>query len=211
MKIVILAVLSGAAIGTASAAAELATPSRELLAMTPADFAKSASVKDDALELSATITTEPGYQERHGLLRIVWSDVFLRAFVDKKSGVATYQLYQRIVYGGRYYRYFESVNIETPAGPRAIETINLGRTERCSRAQLTGGCVRTEDLAVPVDAALLKTIAASYAPGADAAWHFRFKAQTGEDFDGVIVPAEVAGLLAAVADYRRGHGLGGGS
>ena len=211
MKIVILAVLSGAAIGTASAAAELATPSRELLAMTPADFAKSASVKDDALELLATITTEPGYQERHGLLRIVWSDVFLRAFVDKKSGVATYQLYQRIVYGGRYYRYFESVNIETPAGPRAIATINLGRTERCSRAQLTGGCVRTEDLAVPVDAALLKAIAASYAPGADTAWHFRFKAQTGEDFDGVIVPAEVAGLLAAVADYRRGHGLGGGS
>lgn len=189
-------------------ATEPAVP-RSLLAMTPHEFETSASVKDDGLEVLTTITTEPGYRERHGLLRLVWSDVFLRAFVDKHSGAATYQLYQRIVYGGRHYRYFEAMNYETQAGPKAAETINLGRSEDCSRSKLMGGCVRTENLAVPIGETLLRTIAAAGIPGADAAWHFRFKAQTGEDFDGVMVPAEVAGLLAAVADYRRTHGLAG--
>ncbi len=178
-----------------------------MLAMTPQDFERSATVKDDGLELVATITTEPGYQERHGLLRLVWSDNFLRAFVNKTSGAVTYQLYQRIVYQGRLYKYFWTVNYETPSGPRAVETLNLGRTAQCSRSQLYGGCTRTENLAVPIDEPLLRTIAARYVPGVDAGWHFRFKAQTGDDYDGVMAPAEVAGLLAAVADYKRQHGL----
>jgi len=121
-------------------AADLATPPRALLAMTPDDFARTASVKDDALEVRATITTQPGYVERHGLLGVVWSDNFLRAFVDKTSGATTFQLYQQIVYAGRLYKYFDSINYETPSGPRAVQTINLGRTERCSRSTLTPGC-----------------------------------------------------------------------
>ena len=135
------------------------------------------------------------------------SDNFLRAFVDKTSGAASYQLYQRIVYEGRLYKYFRTVNYETQSGPRSVETLDLGRTEQCSRSQLFGGCTRTESLAVPIDEALLRTIAARYAPGADTAWHFRFKAQSGDDYDGAMAPAEVAGLLAKVADYRRAHGL----
>jgi hypothetical protein len=200
--------LAGAGLAVAALqAAELPASTRQMLAMTPQDFARTASVKDDALEVLATITTEPGYQERHGLLRVVWSDNFLRAFVDKSSGAVTYQLYQRIVYEGRLYKYFRTANYETPAGPRSVETLDLGRTEQCSRSQLFGGCIRTETLAVPLDAALLGTIATRYVPGNDAAWHFRFKAQSGEDYDGVMAPAEVAGLLAKVADYRRVHGL----
>jgi hypothetical protein len=189
------------------AGADLSAPARQMLAMTPQDFERTASVKDDALEVLATITTEPGYQEKHGLLRIVWSDNFLRAFIDKGSGAVRYQLYQRIVYGARLYKYFRLANYETSAGPKSVETLDLGRTEDCSRSRLYGGCTRTETLAIPLDASLLKTIAAQYAPGADTAWHFRFKAQSGEDFDGMMAPAEVAGLLAKVADYRRGHGL----
>ena len=196
----------------ASAAAlpddDLAVPSRALLAMTPDDFARTASVKDDALEVRATITTEPGYLERHGLLRIVQSDNFLRAFVDKTSGRTTFQLYQQILYVRRLYKYFDSVNYETPTGPRAVETINLGRIEHCLRsAVLVDRCTRIESVAVPLDEPLLKTIAAGYAPGNAATWHFRFKAQSGDDFDGVMVPAEVAGLLQAIADYKRTHGL----
>ena len=193
----------GLGMGAALRAADLPASARQMLAMTPDDFARTASVKDDALEVFATITTEPGYQERHGLLRLVWSDNFLRAFVDKGSGAVTYQLYQRTVYEGRLYKYFRTANYETPAGPKSVETLDLGRTEQCSRSQLFGGCTRTEALAVPIDAALLRTVAA----GGETAWHFRFKAQSGDDFDGVMAPAEAAGLLAKVADYRREHGL----
>ena len=191
-------------------AADLPAAARRMLAMTPDDFERSASVKDDALELVATITTEPGFQERHGLLRLVFSDNFLRAFVNKTSGATTYQLYQRIVYYGRLYKYFKVVNYETLGGPKSVEVLDLGRTAECSRSQLFGGCLRTETVAVPIDESLLKTIATRYVPGAVAGWHFRFKAQSGEDYDGVMAAAEVAGLLAKVADYRREHGLAGG-
>ena len=199
----------GPLLAVSLAGADLPPPARQMLALTPQDFERTASVKDDALEVLATITTEPGYQERHGLLRIVWSDNFLRAFVDKTSGAVTYQLYQRIVYGGRLYKYFRIANYETPAGPKSVETLDLGRTEDCSRSRLYGGCTRIETVAVPLDAALLAAIAADYAPGTEAAWHFRFKAQSGDDFDGAMAPAEAAGLLAKVADYRRAHGLAG--
>lgn len=94
------ALLCACLVADAGGAAELPGQARQLLAMTPQDFQKSASFKDDALEVAATITTEPGFQEKHGLLRLVWSDSFLRAFVNKKNGAVTYQLYQKIVYGG---------------------------------------------------------------------------------------------------------------
>ncbi len=206
MKIWRVVSLLGASLALGSALHAADAPAR-MFALTPDDFARTASVKDDSLEVRATITTEPGYQERHGLLRLVWSDDFLRAFVDKTSGAASFQLYQRIVYVGRLYKYFDTVNYETPGGPKAVRVVDLGRTEDCAKASLMGGCTRTEDVAVPIDEALLKTIAATYAPGAEAAWHFRFKAQSGEDFDGVMSAAEVAGLLAKVADYKRDHGL----
>ncbi len=200
-------VLGGISGGGDLRAAPPADLPRDLLATTPQDFQRTATVKDDALEVAATITTQPGYQEKHGLLRIVWSDVFLRAFVDKSNGAVTYQVYQKILYVGRYYKYFDIVNYETPAGPKSVEAVNLGRSEECSRSQLFGGCTRIENLAVPIDEALLRTVATRYAPGSDGAWHLRFKAQSGEDFNSEIVPAEVAGLLAAVADYKRGYGL----
>ena len=70
-------------------ATALAAQSRQLLAMTPQDFEKSASIKDDALEVVATITTGPGFKEKHGLLGLVGSDNFLRAFIDKKCSIIT--------------------------------------------------------------------------------------------------------------------------
>jgi len=209
MKTWIFASLFGVvvAIGADLRAADVPAWAQHMLALTPEDFERTASVKDDALEVVATITTQRGYQERHGLLQLVGSDNFLRAFIDKTSGATTYQLYQKIVYDSRVYKYFDTANYQTAAGPRSVRVIDLGRTEECTRTGLFRSCTRTESVAVPIDEALLATLAAKYTPGVAAGWFFRFKAQSGDDYDGMMSPAEVAGLLAKVADYKREHGL----
>jgi len=53
----------------------------------------TATVKNDGLDTVAIVTTRNGFQEKRGLLGIVGDDVFLRAFIDKKTGRASYQVY----------------------------------------------------------------------------------------------------------------------
>jgi len=67
-----------------------------LLSLTMEHFRDTATVKDDALGTVATISTQNGYQEKRGLLRIVWNDTFLRGFIDKATGRRTFQVYQLI-------------------------------------------------------------------------------------------------------------------
>jgi hypothetical protein len=45
-------------------------------------------------------------------------------------------------------------------------------------------------------------VAASYQPGERRGWGFKLKDVAGNDIDGAIAPAEAAGLLQAVGDYR---------
>lgn len=191
----------------ATAADKLPKQLQRLLAMTPAEFEKAAAVKDDALEVQATITTQPAFRETRGLLKIVWNDNFLRAFIDKKTGKATYQLYQRITYNAPSWKFYKLANYETPTGPESVEVMELGRDVDCSSSRLMGGCTYTETIAVPVKEELLRTIAGLYVPNQQDAWRFRFKAQSGEDFNDGMMPAEVAGMLAAVDGYRSAHSL----
>lgn len=71
------------------------------LSLTKEHFKNTTTVKDDPLDTVATITTVNGFQEKRGLLGIVWDDNFLRAFIDKKSGKTSFQVYQVIYYQGR--------------------------------------------------------------------------------------------------------------
>lgn len=80
-----------------------ATNSREAqiqtaINLTPEHFKNTATVKDDSLDTIATITTVNGFQEKRGLLGIVWDDNFLRAHINKKTGQTSFQVYQSIYY-----------------------------------------------------------------------------------------------------------------
>lgn len=183
---------------------------QRLARMTPEQFEHSVSVKDDDLETMATITTQPGFQEKHGIFGIVWSDSFLRTFVNKQTGAARYQLYEHILNAVYKWNNYRLANYETPDGPKSVSVLKLGRTLDCATSSTTRRCPHYEDVAVPMDEALLKAIAARYQPGGQAAWSFRFKAQSGVEYDDGMSVAEVAGMLAAVAAYRRAHHLPGG-
>ena len=169
-------------------------------------FKNTAVVKDDSLETVATISTINGFQEKRGLLGIVWDDNFLRAFIDKKSGKVTYQLYQVLRYQGEGWKFYEVANYETPSGPRSVPLISIGRDVNCSGSKY-GGCLYTEQVAFDVDESLLKTISDKFVPGQMSGWKFKFKAKSGEEYTDGLLPAEAAGLLEKVAEYRIGNRL----
>lgn len=204
-----LALVSLLSAGTAAAAdreKKVSKQIQKLYAMAPDDFRSSATIRDDALETVATITTQNGFQEKQGLLGLVNSDHFFRAFVDKKSGATTYQVYKFVKYYGQWVN-FELVNYETDKGPvsKSLDVLSRNVLE-CNQLL---GCLHEETVAWNVDETLLRWIASRYAPGeaANTIWRFRLKGKSGAQADYGFIPAEVAGLLLAVDNYKRQHGL----
>nr|DAQ12771.1 MAG TPA: hypothetical protein [Caudoviricetes sp.] len=174
----------------------------EAVALTPDHFKASAKIDDDDLDVVANISTLGGMVKRQGLLGVVWNDNFLRALIDKKTGRITFQVYQYINYEGDW-RFYETVNYETPDGPVQKRLIQISRDVlSCSGSRYSTGCSYSEHFAFEVDEALLRTIAAGYQPGAAVVWKFKFGAQRAEDWNDAILPAEVAGFLQAVDEYR---------
>jgi hypothetical protein len=200
VALLIILVLGGCAM--ASRESQLQTA----LSLTKEHFKNTASLKDDSLDTVATITTINGFQERRGLLGIVWDDNFLRAFIEKKSGKLTFQVYQVITYQGDGWKTFQSVNFETPNGPQSKPLIAIKHNVDCTGSRYSG-CTFVEHVAFDVDENLLRIIARNYSPGQPVAWKFKLNAKSGEDYNDGILPAEVAGLLERVDEYVVGAGL----
>lgn len=190
-------------LATPTAAQKLTKQAQQLMALTPADFQRTATLKDDPLDTTAQISTEPGFQEKRGLLKFVSYDNFLRAFIDKKTGRTDFQVYQYINYGGSW-RFYQTANFETPAGPESKQVTVISRdVGSCS----TYGCSFTEHIGFDVAEDLLRSIAAGYAAAPGSVWRFKFGSKAGGDWQDGMATAEVAGLLAAVDIYRASRGL----
>lgn len=170
---------------------------RRLLAMTPADYAEKTTVDGDDLDTVISFSTHEGFQEKRGLLGIVWSDVFLRAFADKQSDERAFQVYAQIVTQGSEWPRIRSANYETPDGPKRVDVDNIHSDVSCSGGSY-GGCTYYETVTFTIDREFLELIGSSYEPGGRNAWRMRFNSQTGQDVDLFVMPAEAAGLLQKV-------------
>jgi hypothetical protein len=194
--------------GTAFAAVpvhgqKLSKEQQRFFALTPADFQRSITLKDDALDTTARISTEQGYQEKRGLLKLVSYDSFLRAFIDKKTGVTTFQLYDWLSYSGNW-RFYESANYETPTGPESkLLTVIDRSVDSCSRY----GCLFTEHLGLELPEDLLRQIAAGYNATNPKIWRFKLNSKAGVEWQDAIHSAEFVAMLTAVDQYRAAHHL----
>lgn len=200
MALLLALALTGCATTTREAQIQTA------LSLTKEHFKNTAMVKDDSLDTVATITTVNGFQEKRGLLGIVWDDNFLRAFIDKKTGKTSFQLYQVIYYQGSGWNFYQTVNFETPSGPQSKPVTVISRDVDCTGSRYSG-CTYVEHVAFDVDESLLRTIAVNYSPGQRAGWKFKFTAKSGKDYNDGMLPAEIAGLLDKVDEYLNGKGF----
>jgi hypothetical protein len=167
-----------------------------LLTLTADHFRETASVTDDPAAGTTTISTERGYIERTGLMRMVWHDEFLNAVIDGKTGQKSLQVTVFVIYSGSF-RSYETAAFSTSEGLRSVKTTALQeKSEFCA----TGTCTHTERVAFPVEESTLRQAAVS-ATGTPILWRFELVARSGPKYSGTLSTAEIAGLLAKVDEY----------
>lgn len=176
----------------------------KLLKLTASDFQRKAVITDDDLETVATIDTSKGFRSLGGLVDLVRADVFLRALIHKRTGATTFQVYETIIYRGDDRRY-QSANFQDGEviGTAALTQIGHNVLD-CDPTYQYIGCNRSEDFAFEVPETTLRRVAVAQA---DQFWRFKFRAQSGDDWEDMIAPAEAAGLLAAAEAYKAAHHL----
>lgn len=171
-----------------------------LIAKTPEMFAKFADLKDDELEPQAEISTFSVW--RLDVYSSVNSDIFVRAFVNKKSGKTDYQIYFKADYSGDWATIYQaSYLIDDELKTVAVN--RLGSDVSCG----SYSCRHYEDVAFDIPEADLRNIGKQYVAGQNNPVRFRFRGKSGQDFDIGLMPAEAAGVVQRVESYLSEHGL----
>jgi hypothetical protein len=165
-----------------------------LLSLPMEHFRDTATVKEDPQGASTTISTENGFVEHRGPLRMVWNDEFLTSIIDGKTGQKSFQVNSWIIYSGKW-RSYERADYQAANGRKSVPAISIGKeTANCA----VGDCTYTERFAFAVDEDLLRRLAAQDAPGRPVMWRYKFIAKSGPEFEGGFSSAEIAGFLAKV-------------
>jgi PDZ domain len=198
LKLCIAALAATIVLGSAFGTAYAKDPA--LLSLTMEHFRDTATVKEDP-QGDAVISTEKGFAEHTGPLRMVWKDEFLSGVIDKRTGQKSFRVDAWIMYSGSW-RSYDTASYQTTNGPTSLPSTKMGQeAANCA----VGDCTYTERIAFPVDEELLRRLAAGYAPGKPTIWAYRFIAKTGPDFAGGLSNAEIAGLLAKVDEFINSH------
>jgi hypothetical protein len=165
-------------------------------------FSFTATIKDDQLDIFTTITTVDGFKEERGLnwFSVTWDDTFLRAFINKNTGEKVFQVYQIISYNAENWKFYQSVNFETPSGIKHQPLTIINRDVDCTGSYYFG-CIYTEHIGFNVDESLLRSLADIYDTKQKSVWKFKFKCKNGLDYKTCLLPAEAAGLLEKVDEY----------
>jgi len=182
---------------------QLEKRAKKLAKLSPQHFAETATVQDDDLETIATITTSDGFIWRGGFTSRVKADNFLRAFVDKKSGEALWQLYQTVNYNVDWRR-FTSVNVKFPQG---LERRDIDIISRDVVSCAYGTCAYRETIAFSLEEEELRSLLSSTTDPKTAFFRFKFNAQNSLDWTDDISLMEIQGALMAVDNYRQEKGL----
>lgn len=168
-----------------------------VLKLTMEHFRDTAGVTTDPATATTTVTTESGYVERSGPLRMVWNDEFLQAMIDG-SGRQSYRVVVVMIYKGEP-RAYTTANFMMPDGPHAVPVTVVHRSvQLCA----TGDCTYTDQLTFAVERAGLERLAGS-AGATPTLWRFTVHTRHGPAYDGVLSTAEIAGLLAKLDKVAR--------
>jgi hypothetical protein len=188
-----LASFIAAALGISAAGAK----DPALSSLTMEHFRDTATVTENPSDGTTIISTENGYVERTGPMRMVWHDEFLRGVIDRKTGGRSLQVYAWVIYSGSL-RNYESADYRTANGPRRVPVNQLAReVVNCP----VGDCTYTERVAIPIDEESMRQLAAARVPGNPDKWPYKLIAKSGPEYAGEISSAEIAGFLAKVDEY----------
>jgi PDZ domain len=163
-----------------------------LLALQVEHFRDTATVQDDVALGTSTISTEKGFVERHGPLRTVWNDEYLRAVINHATGQRSFDVAVSFTYSGNR-RSYSTASYQAAGSAQTVPVaVNRPDTLNCA----TGECTYTEHVRFPVDEPVLRGLATDALAGHPHLWTFKVIGPAGGDYAGTLSTAEIAGLLA---------------
>lgn len=198
-----LAVLS-ILVPTAALAANDRQVMEALFRRPPASIEPLMSVKGDDLDPVVTVTSNGVTSiKRQPMLGLLGSyddkNAFLRAFIDRKTGSVSAQIYHTIHYFGDGWNFYRTGTYVGQDGVVQVDLDQIGSNVDCGRY----GCSYDEVIGLPIPFAVLEDGASKY----DAAQplnglKFRLFAKSGRTVDGVIPANELVAFVNVV--HRRG-------
>jgi len=193
LRTAVLATCIAAVLGTNAADAK----DPPLASLTMEHFRDTATVTENPSDGTTVISTENGYMEHTGPMRMVWHDEFLRAVIDRRTGTRSIQVHAWVIYSGSM-RNYVSADYGAANGARAVPVTALGKeVMNCP----VGDCTYTERIAFPVDEPSIRELASARAPGDSGKWPYKLIAKSGPEFSGELSTAEIAGFLAKIDEY----------
>lgn len=196
------------ALGGGISPAQAATASAQLpprVAALPADhFARAVAVKDDLLEPYVSFSSLGARKGRHALGSGVEGDLHLTARLDRDTGAVSYRVWHEITNTDAPR---ELTRVHYRAGGKVAQTdLSVARhwDSNCVPRETGGQCDQRIRVAFDLPEHVVREIAAGHEQGSRQGWAFRYKDAQGSDLDGLLAPAEAAGLIRAVDAWRTG-------
>ena len=163
-------------------------------------FQHAVTVKDDAYEQFAVLTSKNGFVPPRHLTQKNWSDEYLRGFIDKKTGAHSYQVYVIIDrWGWDWIKPFQA-NFGKPL--TSEKTVRIGREKVCNRKK--SPCVRREIVGFSLPEHELRRVVDNATPQdlKSRVWLFKIKTKDGSDYNSGLPLAEIIGLYRAMQAYQ---------
>jgi hypothetical protein len=174
-----------------------------LATLTPSNIADGVKLEDDGMEAFAKMSALNAFAVNAGWADRVEADNLFRAFIDRKTGKVTYQLYQTITYTDEF-RIYDAANVLMPSGLVTKDLRKLGSEIIYCGAGLT--CRREETIAIDLDDDEMQAIADVAKIDPMATVRIRFKSHTSMDWNDDLLSVEAQGLLLAVDRWRAKRG-----
>lgn len=163
-------------------------------------FKQSVVIDEDTSKAVIIFSTVQGISQ-HKQNSNVWSDNFIRGFLDKRTGSKTYQIYNVINYSGpgngQGWKIFSYADYQTLQGTKLTPITLLKKEENCSAIELYGKCIYTEHLAFKIDENPLKKIVGTQAKK----WEYHLISDSGYILTDQLLRTEIAGLLESMDEY----------
>jgi hypothetical protein len=168
-----------------------------LLARQPAELVAAIKVTGDSLDPQITISTQGVTAiTSKGLLASTTSEnSFLRAFINRKTGAVSAQVYHSMTYGGRGFDTFARATYEAPDGIEEAAVSQVSSDVSCARY----GCTHYADVVFPIKIEVLRAAAKAFNPTAPLfGIRYRIFGQSGTNIDDGLPGNEMAAFVAVI-------------
>jgi hypothetical protein len=155
------------------------------------------SVDDDDLETDVKVDTLESQRLWHPRPDSTKADrSFIRAWINKKTGVKKFQVYDLIQYGKvNGFKSFNRATMPSDSGPVEAVLLKIKDDVKCGGDD---GCWYQESVGFSVTEDALRAAAIGHIDGSDKRWNYRLFANSGDRENRNIPVFEIAGLLAKV-------------